>query len=256
MELKNLILEKNGRVATIYINRPESLNALDSATIEEFGHLIYELENDDSVRAIIITGAGDESFASGADIKEFKSFNKPQGENLSRRGQEILFNRLVRLSKPTIAAINGHALGGGLELALACHIRIASEKANIGFPELSLGLIPAYGGTQKLPILIGKSRALEFILLGKKIPMKLAREWGLVYKVVPHEELMTSAMELAQTLCNNSATATAAAIKAVNAAFTPYGQEAGIKLFGSLFGTEDFEEGTSAFIEKRKPNFK
>lgn len=159
MNLKNLILEKNNRVATIYINRPESLNALDSATIEEFGHLIYELENDDSVRAIIITGAGDESFASGADIKEFKSFNKPQGENLSRRGQEVLFNRLVRLSKPTIAAINGHALGGGLELALACHIRIASEQANMGFPELSLGLIPAYGGTQKLPVLIGKARA-------------------------------------------------------------------------------------------------
>ncbi|MGV4461243.1 enoyl-CoA hydratase/isomerase family protein [Ornithobacterium rhinotracheale] len=255
MELKNLILEREGKIAIVYINRPHLLNALDAATIEEFGHLIYDLENDDSVRAIIITGEGDESFASGADIKEFKSFNKPKGENLSRRGQEVLFNRLARLSKPTIAAINGHALGGGFDLALACHIRIASEKANMGFPEVSLGLIPAYGGTQRLPILIGKARALEFILTGKQFPVQKAKEWGLIYDVVPHEKLMKSAIELAQTFCNNSATATAAAIKAINAAFTPYGQEAEIKLFGSLFETKDFEEGTSAFLEKRKPNF-
>src|SRR5690606_11706415 len=192
----------------------------------------------------------------GADIKEFSDFNASQGESLAKEGQEKVFDKLENFPKPVIAAVNGFALGGGLELAMAAHFRIASENARLGLPEVTLGLIPGYGGTQRLPKLIGKGRAAQMIFTAEMIPAQRAYEMGLVNEVVPQSELMDRAKAIALKIASNSSTAIAKAIQAVNASDTREGFGTEIKSFGELFDSADFQEGVSAFIEKRKPDFK
>jgi enoyl-CoA hydratase len=237
--------------------RPEALNALNATLIAELAHAIEEAQEDPAVRVIVLTGAGDRAFVAGADIKEFADFGVESGRELAAKGQEILFNRVEHSAKPVIAAINGFALGGGLELALAAHVRIASEKAKMGLPEVSLGLIPGYGGTQRLPQIVGKGKALEMILTGRAIDAQEALACGLVNRVVPAEELLTAAREMADAMMKNSPVALATAIEAVLAGYAEGvdGFEAEIACFGASFDTEDFREGTQAFIAKRKPQF-
>jgi len=257
MSYKNLLLTRDDRLGVITINRPKKLNALNKATISELNAAFIELNEDELVRVIIITGSGEKAFVAGADILEFSDFDQTQGTELARKGQEELFDLVAELDTPVIAAINGFALGGGLELAMASHIRVASNNAKMGLPEVSLGLIPGYGGTQRLPQLIGKGRALELITTGGMINAEKALSFGLVNHVVPQEELISFCEDLAQKISRNSPLAISAAIRAVNANFdeSVNGFEAEITNFGNCFGTDDFQEGTSAFLEKRKPNF-
>lgn len=255
MSYENLQLDSQDGVFTITINRPQSLNALNAATIQELGDILQQLEEDTNCRVIIITGAGEKSFVAGADIKEFSDYNSYQAENLARKGQKSLFDRIENLQKPVIAAVNGFALGGGLELALACHIRYASENAKLGLPEVTLGLIPGYGGTQRLPKLVGKGWANELIFSAKMIPAQKAKEIGLVNEVFPLEELITKCYELAAQISRNSPQGIAKAIQCVNASDTPEGFNMEMKSFGHLFDLEDKKEGVAAFLEKRKPTF-
>jgi enoyl-CoA hydratase len=252
---ENIILEKEDKIALITINRPQSLNALNGKTINEISSALDELASDHEVRVIILTGSGEKSFVAGADIKEFSDFNQEKAEELARNGHNNLFNKIENLSKPVIAAVNGFALGGGLELAMACHIRYASENAKLGLPEVTLGLIPGYGGTQRLPKLVGKGIANEMIFSAKMIPAQKAKEIGLVNEVYPIEELLTKTKELAKIISNNSPMAISKAIFATNLSDTNKGFETEIKYFGELFEMEDKKEGVSAFLEKRKPNF-
>ena len=257
MGFNNIIIEQDDNLGTITINRPKKLNALNQETIKELHEAFKELDNDDEVRVIIITGSGEKAFVAGADIAEFSDFDRLQGRELSKRGQKILFDYVANLSTPVIAAINGFALGGGLELAMASHIRVASDNAKMGLPEVSLGLIPGYGGTQRLPQLVGKGKAIEMITTGAMISADDALNYGLVNHVVAREELISFCEELAKKISKNSPLAIAAAIKAINANFENgiNGFETEIEQFGKCFDTEDFIEGTSAFLEKRKPNF-
>jgi enoyl-CoA hydratase len=255
MSYESIILSREDKTAIITISRPESLNALNAKTIKEISSALDELASDHEVRVIILTGSGEKSFVAGADIKEFSDFNQEKAEELARNGQNILFNKIENLSKPVIAAVNGFALGGGLELAMSCHIRYASENAKLGLPEVTLGLIPGYGGTQRLPKLVGKGIANEIIFSAKMIPAQRAKEIGLVNEVFPIEELLTETKELAKTIANNSPMAISRAIKATNLSDTDKGFETEIKYFGELFELNDKKEGVSAFIEKRKPNF-
>ncbi len=252
---ENIILDKEDKIALITINRPQSLNALNGKTINEISSALDELASDHEVRVIILTGSGEKSFVAGADIKEFSDFNQEKAEELARNGHNNLFNKIENLSKPVIAAVNGFALGGGLELAMACHIRYASENAKLGLPEVTLGLIPGYGGTQRLPKLVGKGIANEMIFSAKMIPAQKAKEIGLVNEVYPIEELLTKTKELAKIISNNSPMAISKAIFATNLSDTDKGFETEIKYFGELFEMEDKKEGVSAFLEKRKPNF-
>lgn len=252
---ENIILDKEDKIALITINRPQSLNALNGKTINEISSALDELASDHEVRVIILTGSGEKSFVAGADIKEFSDFNQEKAEELARNGHNNLFNKIENLSKPVIAAVNGFALGGGLELAMACHIRYASENAKLGLPEVTLGLIPGYGGTQRLPKLVGKGIANEIIFSAKMIPAQKAKEIGLVNEVYPIEELLTKTKELAKIISNNSPMAISKAIFATNLSDTDKGFETEIKYFGELFEMEDKKEGVSAFLEKRKPNF-
>ena len=255
MSYENIILSREDKTAIITINRPESLNALNAKTIKEISSALDKLASDHEVRVIILTGSGEKSFVAGADIKEFSDFNQEKAEELARNGQNILFNKIENLSKPVIAAVNGFALGGGLELAMSCHIRYASENAKLGLPEVTLGLIPGYGGTQRLPKLVGKGIANEIIFSAKMIPAQKAKEIGLVNEVFPIEELLIKTKELAKTIANNSPMAISRAIQATNLSDTDKGFETEIKYFGELFELEDKKEGVSAFLEKRKPNF-
>ena len=255
MNFENIILENEGKTALITINRPESLNALNHKTIQELSNAFENLNNDSSVRVIILTGSGEKSFVAGADIKEFADFGTNEAENLARNGQQTLFNKIENLNKPVIAAVNGFALGGGLELAMACHIRYASENAKLGLPEVTLGLIPGYGGTQRLPQLVGKGIANELIFSAKMISAERAKEIGLVNEVFSSEELLTKTKELASLIARNSPMGISKAIAAVNLAGTQEGFEAEIKSFGELFEMEDKKEGVAAFLEKRKPVF-
>lgn len=255
MNYENILLQTEERISIITINRPESLNALNAKTIQEISTALDQLNSDTSCRAIIITGSGEKSFVAGADIKEFSDFGQEKAEELARNGQNSLFNKIETLSKPVIAAVNGFALGGGLELAMACHIRYASENAKLGLPEVTLGLIPGYGGTQRLPKLVGKGLANEIIFSAKMIPAQRAKEIGLVNEVFPIEELLTKTKELAKTIANNSPMAISKAIQAVNLSDTDKGFETEIRFFGELFEMDDKKEGVSAFIEKRKPAF-
>ena len=255
MSYENILLKKEDKLSIITINRPESLNALNAKTIQEISAALDELDADNSCRVIILTGSGEKSFVAGADIKEFSDFGQEKAEELARNGQNTLFNKIENLSKPVIAAVNGFALGGGLELAMACHIRYASENARLGLPEVTLGLIPGYGGTQRLPKLVGKGIANEMIFSAKMIPAQKAKEIGLVNEVYPIEELLTKTKELANTIAHNSPMAISKAINAVNLSDTDKGFETEIKYFGELFEMEDKKEGVTAFLEKRKPNF-
>ena len=251
------MIAKEHNIATITINRLEKLNALNKVTIQELHHAFSTLESHRDIRAIILKGSGDKAFVAGADIAEFAEFSIEEGIQLSAQGQETLFNFVENLRVPVIAAINGFALGGGLELAMACHIRVASENAKMGLPEVSLGVIPGYGGTQRLPQLIGKGRALEMILTAGMISAEEAHRVGLVNHVVKQEDLLSVCNEIAQKMIKNSPAAIAMAIQAVNANFKEgeNGFETEIKSFGRCFGTEDFKEGTKAFLEKRKAVF-
>lgn len=250
-----LIISEENSVTTITINKPESLNALNKQIIEELSMAFSELEKSKSCRVIILTGEGQKSFVAGADIKEFSDFGSSNAENLARTGQENLFNKIENLRKPVIAAVNGFALGGGLELAMCCHIRYASENAKLGLPEVTLGLIPGYGGTQRLPKLVGKGLANEMIFSAKMISADKAKSIGLVNDVFSSETLLDECKNLAKMIARNSPLAIEKAIKAVNLYDTDKGYETEIKSFGELFDLDDKKEGVNAFLEKRKPYF-
>ncbi|WP_028889846.1 enoyl-CoA hydratase/isomerase family protein [Tenacibaculum ovolyticum] len=257
MNFENILVDTTNGLSTITINRPKKLNALNSATIKELGTAFETLEDDKNVNAIIITGSGEKAFVAGADISEFANFSIEEGGKLAKLGQESLFDLVENLSTPVIAAINGFALGGGLELAMACHFRIASENAKMGLPEVSLGVIPGYGGTQRLPQLVGKGKAMELIMTAGMISADEAKQCGLVNHVVSQDELLPLAEKLTSKIMRNSSVAISAAIRAINDNFKDgiNGYETEIVEFGDCFGTDDFKEGTTAFLEKRKPNF-
>jgi enoyl-CoA hydratase len=257
MNFENLIISVENKIAIVTLNRPNKLNALNKSTLEELHIAFTQFEQDDLVQAIILTGSGDKAFVAGADISEFAHFSPVEGTKLAAEGHEKVFNLIENLTKPVIAAIHGYVLGGGLELALACHFRIASDNAKIGFPEVTLGLIPGYGGTQRLPRLIGKGRAMEMILTASTIPANVAREYGLVNHVVPKSGLIEFSIGIAEKITKNAPIAISEAILAINASFdrSKNGYEEEINAFGRLFGTADFKEGTAAFLEKRKANF-
>ncbi|MFT4643454.1 MAG: enoyl-CoA hydratase [Candidatus Azotimanducaceae bacterium] len=257
MNFENILINKNENIATITINRPNQLNALNLATILELHTAFSEADTDNNVKVIIITGSGTKAFVAGADIKEFAHFDEDQGATLSKNGHDLLFDFVENLGTPVIAAINGFALGGGLELAMCAHFRIASSNAKMGLPEVSLGVIPGYGGTQRLPQLIGKGKAMELIMTASMLSAQEALNCGLVNYVVEQEELLPFAEKLAVKIARNSSTAIANAISAVNANYDKKrnGYKVEKENFGNCFGTPDFEEGTTAFLEKRKPKF-
>lgn len=257
MTFENVVTSIENGLATITINRPKKLNALNKATIEELHDAFEMLEADAAVKVMILTGSGEKAFVAGADISEFAHFSEDEGARLAAQGQALLFDFVENLSTPVIAAVNGFALGGGLELAMACHFRIASDNAKMGLPEVSLGVIPGYGGTQRLPQLIGKGRAMELVMTAGMITAEEAKNYGLVNHVTTQEELMPLALKIAGKISRNSSQAIAAAINAVNANFKDGvdGYSVEIEAFGNCFGTEDFKEGTTAFLEKRKANF-
>lgn len=254
---ENITLEYQGSTAILYVDRPKQLNALNRATIRELHEALKELHQQAEVRVVILTGSGDKAFVAGADIKEFANYSVAEGTELAAQGHQELFDYLEGFHKPVIAAINGFALGGGLELAMACHIRLASEKAKLGLPETSLGLIPGYGGTQRLAQLVGRGRALQMITSAQMMDASWALQAGLVNEVYAPEELLEQAQKLADQIVRNSPKAITSAIKAVNAGYKEGmdGFKVEIEEFGKCFGTQDFKEGTQAFLAKRKPNF-
>lgn len=257
MNYENIIVDIQDNLATVTINRPTKLNALNKATIGELHHAFNTLELNNQIRVIILTGTGEKAFVAGADIAEFANFSVQEGAHLAEQGQEILFDFVEKLKTPVIAAVNGFALGGGLELAMSCHFRVASDNAKMGLPEVSLGVIPGYGGTQRLPQLIGKGRAMEMIMTAAMVNAEEAHRIGLVNHVVPQAELLEFCNGIAKKIMNNSPVAIGYAIKSINANFKDgvNGFETEIKSFGKCFGTEDFKEGTTAFLEKRKAIF-
>ncbi|MRI00956.1 enoyl-CoA hydratase [Kriegella sp. EG-1] len=257
MSYKNLRIDYDDSFAIITINRPKKLNALNSETIQELHEAFEELDSEKETLVIVLTGSGEKAFVAGADISEFSDYTVDEGVQLAVKGHKILFDFIENLSTPVIAAINGFALGGGLELAMACHFRVASDNAKMGLPEVSLGLIPGYGGTQRLPQLIGKGRAMEMIMTASMINAEKALDYGLINHVVSQEELLDFSLEIAKKIANNSPVAIAHAIKVVNAGFKTNvnGYNSEIEAFGECFGTADFEEGTTAFLEKRKAEF-
>jgi len=257
MNYNNILSEVREGICYITINRPKQLNALNGTTISELNKAILSADFDSSVRCIILTGADNKAFVAGADIKEFAGFDISEGESLARKGQELVFDLLENIGTPSIAAINGFALGGGLELAMSCHIRLASDNAKMGLPEVSLGVIPGYGGTQRLANLIGKGRAMELITTAGMLNAEDAKSWGLVNHVCTLDELIPMAEKIASKIKRNSPMAISKAIKTVNAGFIDgvNGFEVEKQEFGKCFGTPEFTEGTTAFMEKRKANF-
>jgi enoyl-CoA hydratase len=258
MAESNIIIENNDSIRTITINRPKKLNALNSQTINELSEALKDAEKENSVKAIILTGSGEKAFVAGADIKEFASFSVEEGKKLSKEGHDKLFDLAQNLSTPIIAAINGFALGGGLELAMSAHIRVASDNAKMGLPEVSLGVIPGYGGTQRLAQLVGRGKAMEMIATAGMISADDAHNWGLVNHVTTPEGLLEQCNKIAGKIVKNSSSAISLAIIAVNANYVDGvdGFATEIQEFGNCFGTDDFKEGTTAFIERRKANFK
>lgn len=248
---QHLLYATKDSITTITVNRPLVRNALNVATVQELGAAFERAKRDPSVRAVILTGAGDKAFAAGADISEIAALDETSGTAFSRRGQ-LVFDRIESLGKPTIAAVNGYALGGGCELAMACMVRVASENAVFGQPEVKLGLIPGYGGTQRLPRLVGKSRALRLLLTGETIPATEALRLGLVDTVVPAANLLSTSEALAKLIAANAPLAVQFCIEAVNR--TEMLDEAA--LFGRVCATQDMKEGTRAFLEKRSPEFR
>lgn len=258
MNYENLILQTKNRILTITINRESKLNALNKATLYELHFAITQAQQNHEIGGIIITGAGEKAFVAGADISEFSSFNMQEGKELAQNGQNQVFNLIENSNKPIIAAINGFALGGGLELAMACHIRIASETSKLGLPETSLGLIPGYGGTQRLTQLVGKGKAFEMILSADMISATEGLSWGLVNQAVKPSDLITTAENMMDKILSRSPDALSSAIVAINAATNPSknGFLIEIEEFGKCFDTANFKEGVNAFMEKRKANFK
>lgn len=257
MSYKNIISEINNGITTITINRPKKLNALNIETLNELHKALTTANQDKKTKAIIITGSGEKAFVAGADISEFANYNSEEGSALATKGQTLVFNLIENLSTPIIAAVNGFALGGGLELAMAAHFRVASENAKLGLPEVSLGVIPGYGGTQRLPQLIGKGRAMEMIMTAGMINAEKALNYGLVNHVTTLDELLPFCKEIASKIAKNSPVAIGKAINAINANYTDgvNGFNTEIQAFGDCFSTSDFKEGTTAFLEKRKANF-
>lgn len=257
MTFRNLLAEKRGEVLVVTIHRPQQLNALNAETMGELDSVFGELDSDETVRGVILTGGGEKAFVAGADIKELAGETPTSGRQTSARGQAVL-RRIETSVKPVVAAINGFALGGGLELALACHLRIAAEGATMGLPEVKLGVIPGYGGTQRLARLVGKGRALELILTGGRIDAGEAHRIGLVNRVVPPQRLLPEAEALLREILANGPLATEYALMAVERGLEGTLDE-GLMLESSLFGllcaTEDMREGMKAFIEKRPPRF-
>lgn len=258
MAYQNLIIERKNTVSIVFINRPDKLNALNTQTMIDLKAAITELNADESVAAIILTGKGEKAFVAGADISELNKLDMISGKKFAEAGQEV-FNMLENSEKPVIAAVNGFALGGGCELALACHIRIASENAKFGQPEVNLGIIPGYGGTQRLTRLINSGRAMEYILTGDMIDAREAFRLGLVNKIFTQAELLEKTIEMAEKIAAKAPIAVKFAIRAINAANemgASDGQSFEAALFGACCGTEDSKEGTAAFLEKRKAEFK
>jgi enoyl-CoA hydratase len=255
---ENISVDVSDGIAVLTINRPKQLNALNKLTIEEAHTALKNIEVNDAVGVVVLTGAEEKAFVAGADIKEFADFSIAEGGKLAQEGQELLFDLVEHYPKPVIAAVNGFALGGGLELAMSAHIRIASSNAKMGLPEVSLGVIPGYGGTQRLAQLVGKGKANELIFTAGMISAEDAFRCGLVNAVVEQNELMETARKMASKILRNSPMAIRSAIKAVNAGYTSgvNGYEVEIEEFAKCFGTEEFKEGTTAFLEKRKANFR
>ncbi len=258
MHLQTLLFNINNGIATVTINRPDKLNALNAQAKSELREVFTQIKTDSNVIVVILTGAGEKAFVAGTDIKELTLLNSETGKEFSAKGQEV-FDLIENLGKPMIAAVNGYALGGGCELALACHVRIASENAKFGQPEVNLGIIPGYGGTQRLARLIGRGRAMELILTGNQIDAQEALRVGLVNKVVPQADLMGAAIAMAEQIASKGQIAIRMALKAVNMTQETTlsdGQQLEASLFGVCCDSEDFKEGTAAFLEKRKPAFK
>lgn len=258
MEYKNLLIENKNRIAIVTLNRPDKLNALNSDTMNELKTVFTQINADEKIYVVILTGSGEKAFVAGADISELNKLTVESAKTFAESGQSV-FSLIENLNKPVIAAINGFALGGGCELALSCHIRIASENAKFGQPEVNLGIIPGYGGTQRLSRLINSGRAMEYILTGDMIDASEALRIGLVNKVYPLNELMNKALELAEKISSKGQYAVRQAIKCINIVDEVSGTE-GLNFEAASFamccGTEDFKEGTKAFLEKRKPAFK
>ena len=258
MDFDNLLLERDGAVAVITVNRPQVLNALNFSTIDDLRRAALALKHDAGVRAVVITGASEKSFVAGADINEFAAQAPAQYKELALRGQHV-FDLIENLGKPVIAAINGYALGGGCELALACTLRVAADTARIGQPEINLGIIPGYGGTQRLARLVGKGVALELLLTGRHITAAEALQIGLVNRVVPAASLLSDANALAAELAVKAPIAVQYIIEAVNRGLEvsfDKGQFLEAALFGLVASTDDMREGMKAFLDKRKPDFR
>ncbi|MEX1139266.1 MAG: enoyl-CoA hydratase-related protein [Bacteroidota bacterium] len=258
MNYQTILIETKDRVAVITINRPDKLNALNALTKKELAEVLESIKADTGVDVVVITGAGEKAFVAGTDIQELTALTVESGKEFASKGQAV-FNLIENLGKPVIAAVNGYALGGGCELALACHIRLAAENAKFGQPEVNLGIIPGYGGTQRLGRLVGTGRAMEMILTGDPIDAQEALRIGLVNKVVPIADLMSSSLTVAQKICSKGQVAIRLALKAVNMTRETNlsdGQELEASLFGVCCGSEDFTEGTTAFLQKRKPQFR
>ena len=258
MELKNIIFEKEGNIGILTINRPEALNALNSETLEDLNNVIEHIENENDVYVVILTGAGEKAFVAGADISEMKDLNEKQGKEFGILGNKV-FRRLENLDKPLIAAINGFALGGGCEISMACDIRIASSKAKFAQPEVGLGITPGFGGTQRLPRLVGIGKAKELIYTGDIIKADEALRIGLVNKVVEPEMLMEEAKKMARKIALNAPIALKLCKDAINRGIQ-VDIDTGINIeaedFGKCFSTEDQKEGMNAFVERREKNFK
>ncbi len=257
MAYQNILSELKGQILYVTINRENKLNALNKDTLSELADVVSSVQQDSEIRAVLLSGAGDKAFVAGADISEFKDYDASQGKELARIGQDTVFDAIEKSNKPFVAAINGFALGGGLELAMACHIRIASENARLGLPEVTLGLIPGYGGTQRLTQLVGKGKAMEMIVTAEMVSATEAEKIGLVNYVVPQSELISKTEALLGKIIQRAPLAVSAAIKSINASLNNQlnGFDVEINEFGKCFGTMDFKEGTAAFLEKRKAVF-
>jgi enoyl-CoA hydratase len=255
--LETILANKHNHTMVITINRPDKLNALNQTVIEELSAALNDLHANDDLKSAIITGSGPKAFVAGADISEFPTMNAKQGRELAQRGQQLVFNKIENSPKPVVAAVNGFALGGGCELAMACHFRLASENARFGQPEVNLGLIPGYGGTQRLVHLIGKGRATELLLTGNMISAQEALQLGLVNYVTTSFELLPKALEVLEIIHNKAPLAVQHILKLINTAtYAPNeGLAKEIEAFGQLFDTADAKEGTTAFLEKRKATF-
>jgi len=254
MAYTSLLTKTDNHILTITINRQEKLNALNASVFNELDHVLDEMYSDPDIKSVIITGAGEKAFVAGADIAEFSNYSEGEAKNLAQRGLDIFF-KIERSPKPIVACVNGFALGGGCELAMACHFRIASSNAQFGQPEVNLGLIPGYGGTQRLTQLIGKGRAMELLMSAQIINAETALQYGLVNHVTAPENLLEKAATILNTIHRKAPLAIANCIQSVNDAYTEHGYETETNAFAACFKTADFKEGTIAFLEKRKPVF-